>query len=78
MKETMLGRSNADKIDIERMQKFMQPGGFAAVFLENCAKSKTREYAYLLTEAEYESFFNCTKYSSYDSFRVVNNRRSSR
>ena len=49
--------------------------GFQEKFHSNCKITKTYIKAYEETEKEYESYFGKRKYSSYDSFRVVMNRK---
>lgn len=49
--------------------------GFEEKFHKNCKDTKTYVQAYEKTEKEYEEHFGKRRYSSYDSFRVVMNRK---
>lgn len=50
-------------------------GGFIKRYMMNLKKCRTNEEAYEKTEEEFQKEFGVSKYSSYDSFRVVKNRR---
>lgn len=56
-------------------EHFITTGGFIKRYMANLKVSKTNEDAYNLTEEEFYKEFGINKYSSYDSFRVVKNRR---
>jgi hypothetical protein len=53
----------------------LSPNGFEDRFHKNCKLSKTYMEAYEKTEEEYQEYFGKTRYSSYDSFRVVMQRK---
>jgi len=53
----------------------LSPRGFEERFHNHCKNQKTYSAAYEETEKEYESYFGKRRYSSYDSFRVVMNRK---
>tara|TARA_R110000744_G_scaffold217938_1_gene336652 strand:- start:295 stop:501 length:207 start_codon:yes stop_codon:yes gene_type:complete len=53
----------------------LSPNGFEKRFHLYCKTEKTYISAYHKTEIEYEEHFGKTRYSSYDSFRVVMNRK---
>lgn len=53
----------------------LSPKGFETRFHENCKIEKTYKRAYEKTENEYEKHFGKRRYSSYDSFRVVMQRK---
>lgn len=63
------------EIQISRIVLLTTKSGFFKAYEENVPKSRTYLEAYELTEQEYESIFDCRRYSSYDSFRVVYGRR---
>jgi hypothetical protein len=54
---------------------FVTPEGFLHKYFQNCRKCKTNLEAYELTETEYATKFGVNKYSSYDSFRIIKNRK---
>jgi len=56
-------------------EHFITTGGFIKRYMANLKKCRTNEDAYNLTEEEFMKEFGTNKYSSYDSFRVVKNRR---
>lgn len=56
----------------------LSPNGFEERFHQYCKTEKTYHKAYLKTEMEYEEHFGKTRYSSYDSFRVVMHRKQKR
>jgi len=62
------------KVTPEALQ-LMRLDGFIAAFYKNCATAATDKEAYELTEMQYKEFFGNTRYSSYDSFRTVKNRK---
>ena len=53
----------------------LSPSGFQERFHTNCKNAKTYVQAYEETEREYEGYFGKRRYSSYDSFRTVMNRK---
>tara|TARA_R110000744_G_scaffold278092_2_gene390381 strand:- start:10535 stop:10738 length:204 start_codon:yes stop_codon:yes gene_type:complete len=53
----------------------LSPLGFEDRFYMNCKIKKTYQKAYEQTELEYKEHFGKRRYSSYDSFRVVLNRK---
>tara|TARA_R100000656_G_scaffold81756_1_gene59804 strand:+ start:3251 stop:3463 length:213 start_codon:yes stop_codon:yes gene_type:complete len=53
----------------------LSPDGFEKKFHFYCSETKTYAEAYEKTEQEYEAAFGKRKYSGYDSFRVVKNKR---
>lgn len=57
---------------------FVTTRGFINRYMNNLKKCRTNEEAYELTEQEYKSEYGIQKYSSYDSFRVVKNRKFKR
>jgi len=53
----------------------LSPRGFEDRFHFHCRNEKTYTRAYEKTETEYENHFGKRRYSSYDSFRVVMQRK---
>tara|TARA_R110002051_G_scaffold103198_1_gene174961 strand:- start:23759 stop:23983 length:225 start_codon:yes stop_codon:yes gene_type:complete len=53
----------------------LSPNGFEDRFHSNCKNHKTYSKAYEETENEFEKYFGQRRYSSYDSFRVVMQRK---
>ena len=53
----------------------LSPRGFEERFHKNCKECKTYVEAYEKTENEYEEYFGKKRYASYDSFRVVMQRK---
>ena len=53
----------------------LSPRGFEERFHKNCKECKTYTEAYEKTESEYEEYFGKKRYASYDSFRVVMQRK---
>ena len=60
---------------IERMIQLNSHAGFVEAFWENVKTYRTFEEAYQSVEDEYEGYYGITKYSSYDSFRRVRDRK---
>lgn len=63
------------KISIQILA-LLSPRGFEERFHKLCKLHKTYVRAYEETEREYESHFGKRRYASYDSFRVVMNRKN--
>jgi hypothetical protein len=55
--------------------KLLSMKGFSEKFYDYSKKTKTYREAYEKTEKIYEKNFGKRRYSSYDSFRVVMNRK---
>ncbi len=53
----------------------LSPRGFEERFHSHCKTQKTYIKAYEETEKEYQDHFGKRRYASYDSFRVVMNRK---
>tara|TARA_R110002167_G_scaffold59643_1_gene169146 strand:- start:91 stop:297 length:207 start_codon:yes stop_codon:yes gene_type:complete len=53
----------------------LSPRGFEERFHYHCKNERTYIKAYEEAEREYEDHFGKRRYSSYDSFRVVMNRK---
>lgn len=72
MKDTVLEQSKTftrEEIEI------LLPGGFEREYMRQCARCNTNERAYLETEKIYYAITSENKYASYESFRVVKNRK---
>jgi len=52
--------------------------GFINRYFQNLKKARTNEEAYEITAKEYVHAFGVNKYSSYESFRQVKNRKLKR
>jgi len=61
--------------DTERIIRLSTPAGFFDEYEKHVKESKTYIDAYERTEQEYQKIFFRRRYSCYDSFRVVYNRR---
>jgi len=48
---------------------------FEDVFIEKTKEATTYEEAYKLAEEDHKKRFGCYRYSSYNSFRVIKNRK---
>ena len=53
----------------------LSPEGFEERFHHYCRHEKTNVKAYEAVEKEYEHHYGKRRYASYDSFRVVMNRK---
>ncbi len=53
----------------------LSPKGFKDRFHSYCRSEKTYLKAYEKTEEDFEQYFGKRRYASYDSFRVVMNRK---
>jgi len=53
----------------------LSPKGFEERFHNYCKKEKTYKIAYEKTENDFEKYFGKRRYTSYDSFRVVMQRK---
>ncbi len=53
----------------------LSPRGFEERFHKHCKDTNTYVEAYERTEQEYTDYFGKTRYASYDSFRVVMQRK---
>lgn len=73
MKTTTSALSDAEII--KRMRELAQPNGFSELYFKKLVSANSAEAAYILTEQEYEEYFGRRKYSSFDSFRVVHNKK---
>jgi len=49
--------------------------GFIARYMQHLSSDITQQQAYEFTEQEYELYFGRRRYSCYDSFRQVKNRK---
>lgn len=49
--------------------------GFIRRYMQHLSGDLTQQQAYDMTESEYNKCFGKTRYSSYDSFRQVKNRK---
>jgi|GEM_PF-6262636 len=49
--------------------------GFIKRYFQHLKTAKTNEEAYLLTASEYKKKFGIDRYSGYESFRKVKNRK---
>ena len=58
-----------------RVKQLITFNGYLQVFYENCRITKTCFEAWEKTEQEYAQIFGQNRYSCYESFRVVRERK---
>jgi len=62
-------------MDINKAIELNSTEGFVQIYYRHLANSKTAREAYEKTEEEHRHFFKKNRYASWDSFRVVKNRK---
>jgi hypothetical protein len=55
--------------------ELLTPNGFDSCYFRHLADSTTCKEAYEKTEAEYKAVFRKNRYSGYESYRVIRNKR---